>query len=167
MVSPGGHHATYAKVHLYGLEAQTFVAGDVFPIWQTPWASIGPQVCFDVEFPEGPRILGLKGADLLLFPANNLHPYGGWHRIYAAARGLENRAFAATVNRTGVERGDEFCGGSCVMHPNGTWLVKASATPGLKVCDIRITDRHEVDASVNYFRFRRPELYGDVSSTGL
>ncbi|KUO97307.1 carbon-nitrogen hydrolase family protein [Ferroacidibacillus organovorans] len=87
------------------------------------------------------------------------HPYGSWHQIYTAARGLENRAFAATVNRIGEEYGDEFCGGSCVFHPNGTCLVEADDRPGLKTCDLRLSDLHDLDETLNYFRFRRPELY--------
>lgn len=162
MVSPEGLCDTYAKVHLYGSEWASFVTGDVFPVWTTPWGKVGAQICFDVEFPEGARLAGLAGADLLLFPANNLYPYGEWHRIYTAARGLENRAFAATVNRTGFELGEEFCGGSCALHPDGTWLIEPSSKPGLYTCDMALSERHDVDESIDYFRFRRPDLYGGI-----
>jgi predicted amidohydrolase len=163
LVSPKGLCETYAKVHLYGSEWDSFVPGDVFPVWTTPWGKVGAQICFDVEFPEGSRLEGLAGADLLLFPANNFVPYGEWHRIFTAARGLENRAFAATVNRTGIELSTEFCGGSCVLHPNGTWLIEASSKPGLYTCDIVFSERLKVDESNDYFRFRRPDLYSGIS----
>lgn len=163
LVSPEGLRETYAKVHLFGREWASFVTGDLFPVWVTPWGKIGVQICFDVEFPEGARMAALAGADLLLFPANNGFPYGEWHRIYTAARGLENRAFAVTVNRVGSELGDAFCGGSCAIHPNGTWLIDASPEPGLFTCDMNLAERHDVDQSIDYFRFRRPDLYKGVS----
>ncbi|MCL6516729.1 carbon-nitrogen hydrolase family protein [Alicyclobacillus sp.] len=159
LVSPAGLRETYAKVHLYGSERDCFTPGDLFPVWDTPWGKVGVQICFDVEFPEGPRLAALGGAKLLLFPASNPAPYGEWHGIYTAARGLENRVFAATVNRLGAELTYSFCGGSCVIHPKGAWLVPPSERPGLYSCDIDFSELEQIDPSIDYLRLRRPDLY--------
>ncbi|WDL99086.1 carbon-nitrogen hydrolase family protein [Alicyclobacillus sp. ALC3] len=162
LVSPQGLVGTYAKVHLFGSEAESFVPGDVFPVWQTPWGKLAVQICFDVEFPEGARIAGLHGAQIILFPADNMHPFGPWHRTFTAARALENGVFAATVNRLGPEFDTDFCGGSCCMHPNGEWLIEAQPDAGLFVCDIDVNDLADRDATVDYYRLRRPNLYRDL-----
>lgn len=162
LMSPEGLVGTYAKVHLFGREAESFVPGDVFPVWQTPWGRLAVQICFDIEFPEGARVAGLNGAQIILFPADNMHPFGPWHRTFAAARALENRVFAATVNRLGAEFDTDFCGGSCCMHPTGEWLIEAQPDPGLYVCDINVAELADMDDTIDYYRLRRPGLYGDM-----
>lgn len=159
LVTPDGLLGTYAKVHLFGREAETFTPGDVFPVWDTPYGRLAIQICYDLEFPEGARIAALAGAELLLYPANNMAPFCTFHAVYAMARAMENGVFVATVNRTGPELDLEFCGGSCAAHPDGRWLVEASPVAGLYVCDVDLTDRQALDPSLHYFAHRRPTLY--------
>ncbi|CAM3780743.1 carbon-nitrogen hydrolase family protein [Alicyclobacillus pomorum] len=159
LISPHGLVGTYAKVHLFGNEPATFARGDAFPVWETPWGKVAIQICYDLEFPEGARVAALHGADMLIYPANNMAPFGEYHRIYTMARAMENAMFVATVNRTGVEGNLQFCGGSCVAHPEGRWLIEAGPAPGLYTCDIHMDDLKCLDESLGYFRHRQPQLY--------
>ncbi len=76
LISPHGLVGTYAKVHLFGNEPATFARGDAFPVWETPWGKVAIQICYDLEFPEGARVAALHGADMLIYPANDLAPFG-------------------------------------------------------------------------------------------
>ena len=60
---------TYRKVHLYWPEEREGISpGDDFPVFQTDVGAIGVMTCYDSWFPETARILGLKGAEIILFP---------------------------------------------------------------------------------------------------
>lgn len=160
LVTGDGWVGTYAKVHLFGREKETFTAGADFPVWETPFGRISVQICYDLEFPEAARVAALNGAELLVYPSNNMIPYARHHEYFTMARAMENQVFVATVNRTGRESDIVFCGGSCVAHPDGTWLIQPVFQAGLYVCDVNLDDRQRLDEAVNYLVHRRPETYG-------
>jgi hypothetical protein len=59
----------YRKVHLWGEEAQAFVAGTQPTLVDLAGLRIGMSICFDAGFPEHVRALTLAGADLIACPA--------------------------------------------------------------------------------------------------
>ncbi|MCL6625350.1 MAG: carbon-nitrogen hydrolase family protein, partial [Alicyclobacillus shizuokensis] len=69
IVNGQGVVATYAKVHLFGEEPAMFAAGLTMPVWDTSWGRVGLLVCYDLEFHEAARILGLRQADLIVCPS--------------------------------------------------------------------------------------------------
>ena len=73
--------------------------------FDTPWGRVGVLICSDTYYDLQPRISALKGADLLLVPANwppsgenGLDPVEVWR-----ARALENGMAVAACNRTGKD----------------------------------------------------------------
>ena len=69
LVDGDGVRAVYRKLHLWGEEPRWFVPGDkAAPIVETRHGRIGLGVCYDIEFPELTRGLGLAGADLIALP---------------------------------------------------------------------------------------------------
>jgi len=159
LVAPSGVVGTYAKVHLFGREPETFTHGAGFPVWETPFGRVAVQICYDVEFPESARVAALAGAQWLLIPANNMTPYGPFHATYTMARALENNMFVATVNRTVPEEDIDFCGGSCVAHPEHRWLIEPSPHEGIFTCDVEVDDLATLSESLNYGKYRQPDLY--------
>ncbi|MFA9566406.1 MAG: nitrilase-related carbon-nitrogen hydrolase, partial [Acidimicrobiales bacterium] len=82
--------ATYRKVHLPGhadnrpdaayqhLEKKYFEVGDLgFPVWQMYDHIVGMCICNDRRWPETYRVMGLKGADLVMLGYNtpNINAY--------------------------------------------------------------------------------------------
>ena len=61
----------YRKTHLFDRERDAFAAGDEYPVFDLlpgrgrPSLRLGVCICFDVEFPEVPRLLALGGAQLI------------------------------------------------------------------------------------------------------
>jgi predicted amidohydrolase len=90
-------------------------------------------------------------------------PFGEYHRTYAMARALENRIVVAYNNRVGAERDINFCGGSCAAAPDCRWLIEGSSEPGLYTCHVNLAERKMDDPALDYFAFRRPELYRLIS----
>jgi predicted amidohydrolase len=75
-----------------------YVAGDDFPVFETPFATVGLAMCSEVYVPEVTRALAVRGAELILLPAGTdkrgLLP--SWrHLIWA--RAIENLAVVATT----------------------------------------------------------------------
>ncbi|NOR38094.1 MAG: acyltransferase [Candidatus Thorarchaeota archaeon] len=160
----GQHLTTYRKIHLFDRENEWFLPGNEEPpVVDFKGHKIGVMVCFDWAFPEIARILALKGADIILHPANLVLPYCQNAMI---TRSIENRVFTATANRVGTERGVIFSGMSQITSPKGEVLLRlqeeklrvAWADLDLSVArDKKITKRNDV------MEDRRPSIYGRLS----
>jgi N-carbamoylputrescine amidase len=98
----GRETLTYAKVHTcsFDLPEQALARGTAFPVavleTRAGALAVGAMICFDREFPEAARLLGLGGAELVLVPnaceleANRLGQ--------VRARAFENMAAVAVAN---------------------------------------------------------------------
>lgn len=159
LITPEGCVGTYAKVHLFDKEPDLFTSGDSFPIWNSPWGRISVQICYDLEFPEAARISALRGADFILYPSNNMHPYSEFHRTFALARAMENQVFVVYNNRIGIEQETEFCGGSGIAHPHGYWL--ESCRIG-SLLFFNVPEKPKIVSELDYFKYRQPSLYSDL-----
>ncbi len=47
-----------------------------YPVFQTRYARVGVYICYDRHFPEGARILGLNGAEIVYNPSATVAVYG-------------------------------------------------------------------------------------------
>ncbi len=126
LVGPDGHVGTYRKVHLFSRETLFFSPGDApAPVYDLPFGRVGLMICFDWFFPEMARSLALRGAELLLHPANLVLPHCPQAMI---TRSLENRIFSATCDRVGTETNGatthRFIGSSQVVSPRGELLAR-------------------------------------------
>ena len=128
LVGPDGFIYCYRKLHLFYNEKRWFEPGNAeLKVYDIGQAKIGMMICFDWFFPEVARYLALKGADIICHPANLVLPYCPQAMI---TRCIENRVFAITANRIGIEkRSDElltFIGTSQVLGTKGEILYRAS-----------------------------------------
>jgi predicted amidohydrolase len=127
LVGPEGVIGTYRKVHSYIAEPRWARDGDLgFPVWETPLGRLSAIICMDAMYFEATRIPALHGADVILFPTNWLdeHCPSSWWMT----RALENGVYFIAANRSDVERGVEFSGGSCIIEPDGS--IQASLDDG-------------------------------------
>ena len=119
LLGPDGLVGTYRKIHSYISEPRWARDGDLgIPVWDTPLGKLSGLICMDIEYFETSRIAALRGADVLLFPANwdnEKSPSGWW-----MARAFENGVYVIAANRYGRERGVQFSGGSSIIDPDGT-----------------------------------------------
>jgi predicted amidohydrolase len=68
VISPAGEIVLhYSKTHC--LDEPFNTPGNTFPVANTDVGVLGALICYDRRFPEVPRILALKGAQILLIPA--------------------------------------------------------------------------------------------------
>ncbi|GAP12423.1 predicted amidohydrolase [Longilinea arvoryzae] len=159
----GRLEAVYHKVHLFANEGTFFQPGNEKPpVVNFHRQRLGVMICFDWFFPEMARSLALRGAQIILHPANLVLPYCQKAML---TRSLENRIFTATANRTGSERGLAFSGLSQITSPTGELLTQAgdkfTGVVWVEV-DLDRADDKWVTQQNHLFNDRRPELYDDL-----
>ena len=128
VVDASGVLAVYRKTHLWDRERLFFTPGaSVPPVLETGFGRVGVLICYDLEFPEMPRSLALRGADLICAPVNwpvvELPPAGERppEQLTAMSTARVNRVFIAVCDREGTERGVEWVGGTAIIDENG-WV---------------------------------------------
>jgi len=197
--APGLHHNTaavldrdgrlaglYRKMHVPDdpgyYEKFYFAPGDLgFEPVASAAGRLGVQVCWDQWYPEGARLLALRGAELLCYPtaigwsseddaaerARQLEAWRTIQRAHAIANGL----CVLVANRTGHEPdpsgrtdGIRFWGSSFVAGPQGEILAEAPADdPAVLVVDLDLGRGEEVRRIWPYLRDRRVDAYQDLS----
>jgi predicted amidohydrolase len=163
-VSRDGVQRIYRKTHLYADEKLLFLPGNTgFQVFEYRGARIGMMVCFDWFFPESARTLALRGAQIIVHPANLVMPYC---QTAMVTRCLENGVFAITANRFGTEELGEvhltFTGASQMLDTRGRRLLTAPAEENfVAICEIdpSLADDKRVGKRNDLFGDRRPELY--------
>ncbi|QNK65464.1 nitrilase family protein [Variovorax sp. PAMC26660] len=137
LVGPDGYIGRYRKTHLWNNEKLWFTPGDEgYPVFETKIGRIGLLVCWDIWFPEAPRILAQLGADIICTPTNwvwtppPLYDASGTcmaaYLTMTAAHA--NNVFITAADRVGQERGSGFMGNSLIAGTNG-WPVGRIAGP--------------------------------------
>jgi predicted amidohydrolase len=112
----------------------------------TPWGRMGVLICSDSYHSLLPRITALRGADLVLIPAN-WPPTGLDPREIWRTRALENGVYVAACNRTGRDLTmDCRQGPSAVFAPCGTTLLdRSSPESQLLLVDLPLNDQQRLD----------------------
>ena len=131
--------------------------GDALAVFDTDFARIGIQICWDHYFPESTRVLAMKGAELICVPTH------GSHIERAVTRAEENGVWLAIAH---TSREVTF-----ITAPGATKLLDTGEEKGYAVADIdfnaperrRYLSCDSYGASYEYYMCeRRPDLYGDI-----
>jgi len=152
----------YRKVHLYNNEKKFFSPGSEFSVFKTRGIRIGVMVCFDWIFPEAARTLALKGADIIAHPANLVLPYCP---EAMKTRCLENKVYAVTADRVGMERGLKFIGRSQIVGPDCKQYFRAGESrEEVKAVDLDLTKsrKKKINRLNDLFADRRTWAYKTI-----
>jgi N-carbamoylputrescine amidase len=159
---------SYRKVHVPQIplweERYYFAPGNRgFPVFETKFAVIGVQICWDNFFPEGSRILALKGAQIIFCPtAAAFASQKKWETVITA-NAITNGVYNFRVNRVGREEKQDFYGMSFCVSPEGELLgPPAGMKEGIALIDIDLKQIQKVRKEWPFSKDRRPEAYGEV-----
>lgn len=180
----------YRKMHIPDdpayYEKFYFTPGDLgFEPIDTSVGRLGVQVCWDQWYPEGARLMALRGADLLIYPtaigyessdtpeeqARQREAWTTVQRGHAVANGLP----VIAVNRTGHEpdpsgqtHGIQFWGSSFVAGPQGEFLFRADiAEEVVAIVDIDLQRSENVRRWWPFLRDRRIEEFAPLAKRYL
>jgi len=167
LLSPAGLIGKYRKMYLpthsVFEEKRYFRLGYEAPVFETEMGKMGLTICYDIFFPEIPRLLRLKGAQLIICISASPAVRSRFFEVFTAARALENTVFLAYVNLVGVENGLQFWGGSRIIAPDGSILTKAKYDEeDLVIGTIDYADLERAEAFVPTLRDLRPELFDSL-----
>lgn len=175
----------YRKMHIPDdpayYEKFYFTPGDLgFQPIQTSIGKLGVQVCWDQWYPEGARLMALRGADLLIYPTaigyaaedsaeEQQRQRNAWQLVqrgHAVANGLP----VITVNRTGFEpdpsgqtSGIRFWGSSFACGPQGEILAESPENEeAVLTVDISLERSEQVRRWWPFLRDRRIDKYDEI-----
>jgi N-carbamoylputrescine amidase len=175
----------YRKMHIPDdpayYEKFYFTPGDLgFEPIQTSIGKLGVMVCWDQWYPEGARLMALKGAEILIYPTaigwestdtddEKRRQKDAWvisHRGHAVANGLP----VIAVNRVGHEpdpsgqtNGIQFWGNSLVLGPQGEFIAEGSNSESQTIiAEVDMERSENVRRWWPFLRDRRIDEYGDI-----
>jgi len=142
-----------------------FTPGNLgYPTFQTRFAKIGVYICYDRHFPEGARLLGLNGAEIVFNPSATVAGLSEYlWELEQPAQAVANGYYVGAINRVGHELPwdiGEFYGKSYFCDPRGKIVAQASRdNDEVLVAELDLGMIEEVRATWQFYRDRRPETY--------
>lgn len=172
----GRYLGKYRKHHIPHLpqfwEKFYFRPGNLgYPVFDTAAGKIGVNICYDRHFPEGWRILGLNGAEIVFNPSATKPGLSNrlWELEQPAAAAA-NQYFIGANNRIGTESGEfgaeavTFYGSSYFVDPRGNFVGEVASTDQEEIVirDLDLGLMREVRNSWQFYRDRRPDAYAPI-----
>jgi N-carbamoylputrescine amidase len=160
---------SYRKIHVPQIplweERYYFSSGNHgFPVFKTKFAPIGIQICWDNFFPEGSRILALKGARILFSPtAAAFASQRKWETVISS-NAIANGVYIFRVNRVGSEEKQDFYGRSFCISPEGELLDKPTGLKdSIALIEIDLKTIDKVRKEWPFLKDRKPEIYKEIA----
>lgn len=147
----------YHKV--FELGGKGILEGELLPVFETDFGVIGTMICMDLVSPEVPRILALKGAEMIFIPHGGGDHAGSefQHILMARAYAVTNEVYVVLngfgrdidraprdVTRRNETAGPGNFGRTCVIARNGLILADAGSAPGVVTTEIDLEARRFV-----------------------
>jgi predicted amidohydrolase len=161
----GKYHKMYLPTHSVFEEKRYFRPGYQPAVFNTAIGKIGLTICYDIFFPEVFRLARLGGAQLIVCISASPAVRRNYFEVLTAARAIENTAYLAYVNLSGIEEGLQFWGGSRLVSPTGDVLAKARYDEADFVCcQADFQDLRTAETFVPTLRDLRPELFDKLKN---
>lgn len=157
----GSLAGAYRKVHLFSVtgEDRHFLAGDRNVVCDTAIGPVGLLICYDLRFPEICRALCLKGARVVVIPAQWPGIRISRWDILAQARAIENQLYVVAANRCGRDHGIQYGGHSIIVDPAGEVLEWAGDGSETGIAEIDFQKMAKVREQMPSLRERAPDAY--------
>ena len=192
LVGPAGFCGSQRKLHMSRDEGRYYGRGEHLGVFDIRTCTVGIGICYDNEFPEVPRILALRGAEILLMPHASrdrmwddtpeseaaARRYIHDHHLPFAMRAKENACYVVLADQAGRAgyvdhlprdhpNQPHHAGAALVFAPDGSLLASSQRD---RIRDEMIVVTLEAAAlerertHPNYqLRTRRPELFGALA----
>lgn len=168
----GSYIGKYRKNHIPHTsgfwEKYFFKPGNLgYPVFETAHARVGIYICYDRHFPEGARLLGLAGAEIVFNPSATVAGLSQYlWKLEQPAHAVANGYFMGCINRVGRESPwniGKFYGTSYFVDPRGNFLAEGSEDGDeLITAEMDLDLIEEVRRVWQFYRDRRPETYDEM-----
>ncbi|WP_394920826.1 carbon-nitrogen hydrolase family protein [uncultured Robinsoniella sp.] len=121
---------------------------------------LGLSVCYDMRFCELFRIMALKGAQILIIPANFTVNTGKDHwEVLLRARAIENGCYVIAPGQIGIKPSYQAYGKTMIIDPWGNVVAMASDKTGVITAEIDLEYLQSVRSQVFTLENRRSDVY--------
>lgn len=161
--------ARHRKVHLFDVdvpgmrfrESSTFTPGDDVTVFDTEYGRMGVAVCYDVRFPELFRAMAVRGAELIILPAQFNMATGPKHwELALRSRAVDNELYFVGASAARYEGFNYECWGhSAVVDPYGEVIASCDEKEGTLYADIDLNRVDEVRRRLPTFMRLRRDVY--------
>jgi N-carbamoylputrescine amidase len=170
----GSYLGKYRKTHIPQVnpgfwEKYYFKPGNLgYPVFKlSSGVTVGVYICYDRHFPEGARLLGLHGAEIVWNPSATVAGLSQYlWKLEQPAHAVANGYYMACSNRVGTEAPwniGKFYGTSYFVNPRGQIVAEASEDKDELIhAELDLDAIEEVRRTWQFYRDRRPDLYGDM-----
>ena len=176
----GSYLGKYRKMHIPDdpgyYEKYYFTPGDLgYRVFNTKFAKVGVLICWDQWYPEAARLTALQGAEVLVYPTAigwdleeknseiNREQYQAWQTIQRS-HAIANGVPVISVNRVGVENGQQFWGGSFVANSGGRIIFQAPHdVEEVAIVDVDVELSEYYRKTWPFLRDRRIDSYQDIT----
>lgn len=177
----------YRKIHLPGhfehepwrpfqhLEKHYFEHGNLgFQVHEAFGGTMGMCLCNDRRWPETFRVLGLRGAEMVMLGYNTPRHYPpapehdhlqDFHNhLCMQAGAYANGCWVVATAKAGIEEGCDLIGGSCIIAPTGEIVAQAQGFGDeLVLAQVDLDRCREIRANIFDFALHRePEDYAPI-----
>jgi len=178
LFTPSGAVFTQDKLHITPTEREHWGVrpGHGLRVFDTPFARVAIQVCYDIEFPETSRLLALAGVELVFVPfSTDERKAYNRVRFTAQARAIENSMYVVLAGNAGNLPRRSYLlnyARSAILTPSDFGFPEgataAEADPNVETVviadlDFNALSQHRRDGSVRPLSDRRLDLY-DLTS---
>jgi predicted amidohydrolase len=182
LAGPSGFIGKQRKLHMSSDEYFYYRGGSEMPVLDAGKCRVGTVICYDNLFPEIPRILALKGAEVVLSPHASrfakrwknkgqsrvvAHQKSFYRKVYVS-RAYDNGVYYVITNQAGkAGKETNHAGGIMIFDPQGE-VVAESETKIIEdemvVANLEAS-KYEERRSGRCFNLvtRRPRLFGEIS----
>ena len=166
----GRQTARHRKIHLFDIqveggqhfrESDTLTAGDAVTVFDTEFGRIGLCICFDLSFQELAKVMGDKGAELIVVPAafNMTTGPAHWELLFRQ-RAVDNQLFTLGAAPARDENaGYVSYANSILADPWGTVLARAGEREEMLIAEMDLSECEKIRAQLPIRSARREELY--------
>lgn len=171
LINPKGELAAkYRKIHPFDVsiaegpavrESDVNCPGDkIVTVDTAEVGHLGLSVCYDMRFCELFRMMALRGAQILIIPANFTVNTGKDHwEVLLRARAIENGCYVIAPGQIGVKPGYQAYGKTMIIDPWGNVTAMASDKTTVITAEIDLEYLRSVRSQVFTLENRRDDVY--------
>ncbi|OGV53426.1 MAG: hypothetical protein A2017_00440 [Lentisphaerae bacterium GWF2_44_16] len=155
---------TYDKVH--PAPGEKTVPGNEFPVYMVDGVKIGMQICYDLNMPEGCRILALKGAEIIFWPTMWTGPSQHFIDCTMRTRAMENYLTLVASGYVCYTPKFKSLAPTAIVSWDGFILAQTGTRTGLATAEIDLDEKKILQGDRDTaFSKRRPDVYGELTRT--
>ncbi len=148
----------YRKAHLFPLgleEDRYFAGGSDWGLGEIDGVNFGLMICYDLRFPAFCRNLALRGAKMIVLPAQWPKARVDHWRALIIARAIENQVFVIAANRSGRDGDTAYPGNSMIVGPAGEIIAEAGEEEELLLGEIDLDLIQPIRERIPVYRDRK------------